>query len=95
MTTWTNTAITKKYRNYPGKFMEITYQITGVSGDTGGTLTAVEFKTIINANVTASTASAAVDGLTKAIVGNTVIVVNTNPLAVHTVLITVFGLKNK
>jgi hypothetical protein len=93
MTTWDNTDISKKYRNYPGKFMEITYEITGVSGDTGGTLTCSEFKKILNAIVTASTSSAAVAALTKAIVSNTVIVTYTNPAASHTVKITVFGLK--
>ena len=95
MTTWTNTAISKKYRNFPGKFMEITYVIDGVSGDTGGTLTASEFKSIINTSVTACTASAACAALTWRISTNTVVVTYTDPIAAHTVYITVFGLKAK
>jgi len=95
MTTWTNTAISKKYRNFPGKYMEITYQITGVSGDTGGTLTASEFKSILNTSVTACTASAACAALTWRISTNTVVVTYTDPTAAHTVYITVQGLKAK
>lgn len=95
MTTWDNGDISKKYRNFPGKFMEITYQITGVSGDTGGTLTASEFKSIINTHVTACTSSGACAALTWRISTNTVVVTYTDPTASHTVYITVFGLKAK
>jgi len=91
MTTWDNTDISATYRNTHGKYNEITFEITGVSGDTGGTLTVNAFSKIVNAFVTASQAAAVVADLTHYIASNTVVVTYTNPSAGHTVKITVIG----
>ena len=91
MTTWDNGDITKKSPNTRGKFWEITYEITGISGDTGGTITVADLKKLKNAHVSASVNLAAVS--TK-LSGNQVIVTYTDPTAGHVVYLTVFGIRN-
>jgi len=93
MTTWTNTAISETTHNTHGALVETTYEITGVSGDTGGTLTATGYKKITNCHVTANVAAGMVAALQHRISSNTVILTYTNPNADHTVRITVIGKK--
>jgi len=99
LTTWTNAKINAVYPNAIGKYWEITYVITGVTGDTGGTLTPKGIKKIHNVIVTAykSDGSAAAAALTwrlnSGTLPTTVTVAYTNPAAAHTVRITVQGLR--
>jgi len=93
MTTWTNTAITRTTPNTHGALAEVTYEIAGISGDTGGTLTATGFKYITNVVVTANVAAGMAAALQRRISGNTVVLTYTNPTAAHTIRITVFGEK--
>ena len=93
MTTWNNTDITRKTIDYPGKFMTVHYEIAGISGDTGGTLTCSQFKKIYNVSVTANQAAAMVAALQWRIAANTVVLTYTNPAAAHTVYISVKGVK--
>lgn len=91
MTTWDNTDISKTTRNTHGKIKERIYELTGVSGDTGGTLTVTGFSKINNCAVTACTSSAVCAALTWRISTNTVVVAYTDPTAGHTVFISVWG----
>jgi len=93
MTTWNNTDISETTHNTHGALVETTYEIVGVSGDTGGTLTAIGYKKIVNCFVTANKSDGMVAALQHRISTNTVVVTYTNPAAGHTVYITVIGKK--
>jgi len=71
----------------------MTYEITGISGDTGGTLT-VPFKKIYNWVVNANQAAAMVAAIQSRTTGKTIVVTYTNPAAGHTVYVTVWGIKD-
>lgn len=88
MTTWDNTDATF-VENTHGKYKERTYKVTGVSGDTGGTITVNGATKIINAFVSAYQAADMVAALQWRISSNTVVLTYTNPTAGHTVDITV------
>ena len=91
MTTWNNSAITKRLPNTRGRLKETIYTIAGVAGDTGGTLT-TKFAHIEAIEVQVQVAAAGyVAGLLYHISGYTVVVAYTNPAADHTTRITVIG----
>ena len=95
MTTWTasngdRVGSIENFRNS----LSSTYSITGVSGDTGGTLTVSHMSLIDNADVSVSvdTGPAGYDtGLLWYISGKTVVVAYTNPADGHTVRVKVWG----
>jgi hypothetical protein len=91
MTTWNNSDITKIERIYHGPLKTYIYTITGVSGDTGGTLTTT-FDHLSMAVVTEQEAAAGQQSdLVWYISGKTVVVTYTDPTASHTVKIRVVG----
>ena len=92
MTTWTNTAISKTKTAYLGTLVLKVYKISGVSGDTGGTLTTSGIKDIYYAGVVGRH-SAALGSTTIRTTANTVVVTYTDPTATHTVEILVIGQK--
>jgi hypothetical protein len=75
-----------------GKTVQKTYSVTGVAGDTGGTLTCTGLKIVDNCDVTSSSAAATYNAYAR-ISGNTVIVTYVDPNAAHTTRITVWGVK--
>lgn len=92
MTTWTGNKANERRTDYLGKTVQKTYSITGVSGDTGGTLTCTGLKILDDAAVTAYTAADGIDA-TWRISGNTVVVGYLDPTAGHTIRVTVWGIK--
>lgn len=93
MTTWTGNKANERRTNYiGGRTVQKTYSISGVSGDTGGTLTCTGLKTLDFAAATAYTAAAGIDTQWR-ISGNTVVVEYLDPTDDHTIRITVWGLK--
>jgi len=94
MTTWTGNNANCRRTNYiGGNIVQKTYSITGVNGDTGGTLTCQGLKLLKNYVITVYKAAAGVEA-TGRLSGNTVTVAYGNPGAGHTVKVTVWGLKN-
>jgi len=93
MTTWDNGDATITHREFWGKAAVITYQITGVAGDTGGTLT-LPFKKIYNWVCNANQAAAMVAAIESRTAAKTIVVTYTNPVADHTVYITAWGMKD-
>ena len=92
MTTWTNGVATITHREFWGKAAVITYEIAGINGDTGGTLT-LPFKKIYNWVCNANVAAGMVAALLSRTAAKTIVVTYTNPAAAHTVYITVWGMK--
>ena len=93
MTTWTGNKANERRTDYLGKTVQKTYSVTGVSGDTGGALTCTGLKIIDMAIPNVYTAAAGVDS-ECIIAGNVVTVAYADPVAGHTVRVTVWGLKN-
>lgn len=92
MTTWTGNKANERRTDYLGKTVQKTYSITGVAGDTGGTLTCTGLKKLYNYVLKTYTAAAGIDA-TGRLSGNTIVVSYVNPAAGHTTRITVWGLK--
>ncbi len=93
MTTWDNGDITKVVNNFNGNFKERIYTITGVAGDTGGTLT-TKFDKIESISVQVQTSAPAgyATNLVYCISGtSSVVVAYTNPAGNHTTRIIVSG----
>ena len=96
MTTWNNSDISSAKKRNLSRSHAVIYTIAGVSGDTGGTLTATGFKSIDNVkvNVWVATGPAGYNtNLTWYISGKTVVVAYDNPVDDHTVKIQVWGMK--
>ena len=94
MTTWTgNNANLRRTSYIGGGIIQKTYRMTGVSGDTGGTLTCKGLKLLKNYVLTVYVAAAGKAAAGR-ISGNTVVVEYVDPTANHTVNVTVWGLKN-
>ena len=92
MTTWTGNKANERRTDYLGKVIQKTYSITGVSGDTGGTLTCTGLKILYNYVLSTYTAAAGIDASGR-LSGNTVVVEYVDPTADHTVRLTVWGIK--
>jgi hypothetical protein len=93
MTTWTGNKANERRKDYLGKTVQITYSMTGVSGDTGGTLTCTGLKIIDDCVVSVFKSNAGVAS-TAYISGKTIVVAYSDPTAGHTIRITAWGLKN-
>ena len=94
MTTWTNANGTIVCREYLGRSRSETHKITGVSGDTGGTLTLNSYKQIDNYSVQIEVATGPAGyntTLTHYITGKTIVVAYGDPIDDHTVRIKVWG----
>lgn len=94
MTTWTGNKANERRTSYLGKLIQKTYSIAGVSGNTGGTLTCTGLKKLVNHVTNAYTAAAGIDAANSYISGNTVVVTYVDPVAAHTIRVTVWGYKN-
>lgn len=93
MTTWTGNKANERRTSYiGGNIVQKTYSITGIAGDTGGTLTCTGLKILKNAVVNVYAAAAGV-AATWRISGKTVVVAYANPAAGHTIRITVWGIR--
>jgi hypothetical protein len=92
MTTWTAGKSNETSTDYIGKTVQKSYSITGVAGNTGGTLTCTGLKIIDDAAVTSSSAAATYTSYAR-ISGQTVVVTYVDPNAAHTTRVTVWGVK--
>jgi hypothetical protein len=92
MTTWTGNKSNEVATDYLSGTVQKTYSITGIAGDTGGTLTCRGLKILKNAVVSVYAAATGV-AETHYISGRTVVVAYVNPAAGHTVRVTVWGKK--
>ncbi len=95
MTTWTGGNANVRRTSYiGGNIIQKTYSIAGINGDTGGTLTCSGLKQLKDHVTNVYTAAAGVAAANSYISGNTIVVTYLNPVAAHTVRITVWGMKN-
>lgn len=92
MTTWTANKANETLTEYIGKTVQKTYSVTGVAGNTGGTLTCTGLKIIDDCTATSSSAGATYNAYSR-ISGKTVVVSYVDPNAAHTTRITVWGVK--
>ena len=92
MTTWTGNHANLRRRGFTGVGEMRTYDITGISGDTGGTLTCKGLKILDMAVVAAYTAAAGIDAECY-ISANTIVVAYANPAAGHTIRVSVWGIR--
>lgn len=92
MTVWTANKANETSTEYIGKTVQKTYSITGVAGNTGGTLTCTGLKILDDCLVTSSSAAATFNAYAR-VSGNTVIVSHADPNAAHTTRVTVWGVK--
>jgi len=84
---------TLTHRDFWGKAGAFTYELAGVNGDTGGTLT-TPLKKIYGWTVNGHTAvGAMLAALQSRVSGRTIVVTYTDPLGDHTVRITAWGLQ--
>jgi hypothetical protein len=93
LTTWDNSDITRIVHNVKGNYKEWIYTITGISGDTGGTLTTTfNHLEAIAVQVQIATGPAGyATNLVYCISGATVVIAYDDPVDDHTVKITVTG----
>lgn len=93
MTTWTGGNANVRRTSYiGGDIVQKTYSITGINGDTGGTLTCTGLKILKNAVVNVYEAANG-NAATWYISGKTVVVAYADPGAGHTVRVTVWGIR--
>jgi hypothetical protein len=94
MTTWANPNGKIVCREFLGRSRSETHRIVGISGDTGGTLTAHGFKVIDNYSVQIQIATGPAGyntNLTHYITGKTIVVAYDDPVDDHTVRIKLWG----
>ena len=92
MTTWTANKANETSTIHLGNVVQKTYSVTGVAGNTGGTLTCTGMKILDSCFATSSSAAATYKAYSR-ISTNTVIVTYVDPNAAHTTRITVWGVK--
>jgi len=93
MTTWTANKANETSTSYiSGGIVQKTYSVTGVAGNTGGTLTCTGLKILNDCTVSSSSAAATYVAYAR-ISGKTVVVSYVDPNADHTTRVTVWGIR--